>query len=82
VFRAVSSPYFGAISVLSFARMTRLAIFVLLLGVGLNLSSCSKKPLPGDTSFSEANKGFQKELTPEQRKAAIKKLQTETASKP
>jgi hypothetical protein len=82
VFRAVSRPTSVPYRVLSFARMTRLAIFVLLLGVGLNLSCCSKKPLPGDTSFSEANKGFQKELTPEQRKAAIKNLQTETASKP
>jgi hypothetical protein len=48
---------------------------------GLNLA-CSKKPLPGDTSFTQAKKGFEKELTPDQRKAAIKHLQTETAAKP
>jgi hypothetical protein len=48
---------------------------------GLNLA-CSKKPLPGNTSFIQAKKGFEKELTPDQRKAAIKQLQTETAGKP
>jgi hypothetical protein len=55
---------------------------LLIMANGPNLAACSKKPLPGDTSFIEAKKGFQKELTPEQRKAAIKQLQTETASKP
>jgi hypothetical protein len=47
----------------------------------LNLA-CSKKPLPGDASFIQAKKGFEKELTPDQRKAAIKQLQTQTAGKP
>jgi hypothetical protein len=61
--------------------MPRLTTFVLLLGVGLNLSSCTKK-LDGNTSFNEARKGFQKELTTDQRKTAIKQLQTETAGKP
>ena len=61
--------------------MPRLATFVLLLGVGLNLSSCTKK-LDGNTSFREASKGFQKELTKDQRKSAIEQLQTETAAKP
>jgi len=76
-----SPPYFGAISLLSFGSMPRLTTFVLLLGVGLNLSSCTKK-LDGNTSFKEATKGFQKELTKDQRKSAIEQLQTETAGKP
>jgi hypothetical protein len=58
--------------------MPKLALFILLTGLGLNLSNCSKR-LPGDTTFTEAKKGFHKELTPDQRKAAIKQLQTETA---
>jgi len=49
--------------------------------MGLQLSSCSEKR-DGDTSFREASKGFEKELTSDQRKAAIKQLQTETNSKP
>jgi len=57
--------------------MLRLATFVLLLGVGLDISSCTKK-LDGNNSFKEASKGFQKELTRDQRKAAIKDLQTQT----
>ena len=61
--------------------MPRLTTFVLLLGVGLNLLSCTKK-LDGNTSFKEATKGFQKELTKDQRKAAIEQLQTETTSGP
>jgi hypothetical protein len=40
--------------------------------------ACSQKPAPGDTTFNEAKKGFEKELSPAQRKAAIKQLQTET----
>jgi hypothetical protein len=40
-----------------------------------------EKAAAGDTSFIRAKKGFEKELTPDQRKAAIKQLQTETASK-
>jgi hypothetical protein len=37
----------------------------------------------GDTTFKEANRGFEGELTPDQRKAAISKLQRETSgSKP
>ena len=61
--------------------MPRITAFVLLLGVGLNLLSCTKK-IDGNTSFNEAQKGFQKELSSDQRKAAIKELQGETASKP
>jgi hypothetical protein len=57
-----------------------LSVSLLISIAGLNLA-CSKKPLPGDTSFIRAKKGFEKELTPNQRKAAIKQLQTETASK-
>ena len=57
--------------------MPRLTIFVLLKVVGPNLSGCTKK-LDGNTSFNEARKGFQKELTTDQRKAAIKDLQTQT----
>jgi hypothetical protein len=49
--------------------------------VGLILLSCSKK-IDGNTSFGEATKGFQKELTKDQRKSAIEQLQTETAGKP
>ena len=53
---------------------------MLLLGTGL-VPSCTKK-LDGNTSFKEATKGFQKELTKDQRKAAIEQLQTETTSGP
>ena len=56
------------------------AAVIVLIGMGLQLSSCSEKK-DGDTSFREASKGFQKELTPDQRKAAIKQLQTETTTK-
>jgi hypothetical protein len=55
--------------------------FVLLVGVGVSLLSCTKR-IDGDTSFKEASKGFQKELTKDQRKSAIEQLQTETAGKP
>ena len=61
--------------------MPRITAFVLFLGVGLNLLSCTKK-IDGNTSFNEAQKGFQKELSSDQREAAIKELQGETASKP
>jgi hypothetical protein len=44
---------------------------------GFNLA-CSKGPLAGAATFSEAKKGFEKEMTPAQRKAAIKDLQTQT----
>ena len=59
----------------------RLAPFVLLIVAGPELMGCAKTP-SGDTSFNEAKKGFGKELSPAQRKAAIKQLQTETAGKP
>jgi hypothetical protein len=62
--------------------LPKLAALLLIMANGPNLAGCSKKPLPGDTTFTEAKKGFQKELTPERRKAAIKQLQTETTSKP
>ena len=58
--------------------MPKLAAFVLLMGVGLNLLGCSERP-HGDATFKEVSKGFKKELTKEQREAAIKQLQTETA---
>ena len=61
--------------------MSRITTFVLLLGVGLILLNCTKK-IDGNTSFKEATKGFQKELSSDQRKAAIKQLQTETAGNP
>ena len=61
--------------------MLRITTFVLFLGVGLNLPSCTKQ-LDGNTSFKEATKGFQKELTKDQRKSAIEQLQTEKAGKP
>jgi RES domain-containing protein len=51
---------------------------LLLGGAGLLVPSCTKK-LDGNTSFNEASKGFQKELTKDQRKAAIEQLQTETS---
>jgi hypothetical protein len=56
----------------------KLAPLALLIVVGPQLLGCSKK-LAGDTSFTEAKKGFDKELSPDQRQAAIKQLQTETA---
>ena len=54
---------------------------IILIAMALQLSSCSEKR-DGDTTFKEASKGFAKELTSDQRKAAIKQLQTETNSKP
>jgi len=48
----------------------------LVLIAGINLA-CSK-PSAGDTTFKEAEKGFEKEMTPAQRKAAIKDLETQT----
>jgi hypothetical protein len=51
------------------------ASLVLIAGISF---ACSKGPLAGDTTFSEAKKGFEKEMTPAQRKAAIKDLQTQT----
>lgn len=60
--------------------MLSLRTFALFLGVGLSLLSCTKK-IDGNTSFREASKGFQKELTNDQRKAAIEQLRTETAGK-
>jgi hypothetical protein len=75
-----SRPYFGANIVAKLRSMPRITTFVLLLGVGLSLLSCTKK-IDGDTSFKEASKGFQKELTKDQRKSAIEQLQTETAGK-
>jgi hypothetical protein len=60
----------------------KLAALVLILAIGLNLVACSKKPSVGDTTFARERKGFEKELTADQRKSAIKELQTETTSKP
>ena len=55
----------------------RVTLLVLLIVASLELMGCSKAT--DDTSFTEARKGFEKELTPDQQKAAIKQLQTETA---
>ena len=76
-----SPPYIGANIGAKLRSMPRITTFVLLLGVGLILLNCTKK-IDGNTSFKEATKGFQKELSSDQRKAAIKQLQTETAGKP
>jgi hypothetical protein len=57
-------------------RLISAAASLILIG-GFNLA-CSKGPLAGDATFSEAKKGFEKEMTPAQRKAAIKDLQTQT----
>ena len=80
VFLGLAAPlrrYIGS----KLRSMPRIATFALLLGVGLILLSCTKKN-DGNTSFREATKGFQKELTKDQRKSAIEQLQTETAGKP
>jgi hypothetical protein len=53
------------------------AVASLILIGGFNLA-CSKAALAGDGTFSEAKRGFEKEMTPAQRKAAIKDLQTQT----
>jgi hypothetical protein len=52
------------------------AAFLILIA-GLN-PACSRGPLGGDTTFREAEKGFEKEMTPAQQKAAIKDLQNQT----
>jgi hypothetical protein len=49
--------------------------------IGAILPGCAKK-IPGNTSFNHEKKGFEKELTPDQRKAATKQRQTETSGKP
>jgi hypothetical protein len=59
--------------------LPKLTVILLLVGLSVNLSACSKK-IPGDTSFSEANKAFEKQLSGDQRKAAIRQLQTETGA--
>jgi Sec-independent protein translocase protein TatA len=61
--------------------MPRVTDFFLLLAVALILLSCTKK-IDGNTSFKEATKGFQKELTKDQRNSAIEQLHTERAAKP
>jgi hypothetical protein len=50
---------------------------VLIIVANPELIGCSKAT--ENTSFAEASKGFEKELTPDQRTAAIKQLPTETA---
>jgi hypothetical protein len=54
-----------------------LAAASLVLVVGTNVA-CSRGPLGGDTTFREAEKGFENEMTPAQRKAVIKDLQTQS----
>ena len=81
MFLGVSPPHFGANIGAKLRSMPRITAFVLLLAAGLNLLNCTKK-IDGNTSFREATKGFQKELTKDQRKSAIEQLQTETAGKP
>ena len=56
----------------------KLVAFLLLIGLSANLLGCSKR-FAGDTSFAQANKSFDKQLSGDQRKATIKQLQTETA---
>ena len=58
----------------------KLEAFALLMLLGGNLVGCSEKRSPGDTIFAKEKEGFEKELTPDQRKAAIKQLQNETGS--
>ena len=58
----------------------KLEAFPLLMLLGGNLAGCSEKRSPGDTIFAKEKEGFEKELTPDQRKAAIKQLQNETGS--
>jgi hypothetical protein len=58
----------------------RVTPLVLLILAGPELMGCSKAA--DDTSFTQASKGFEKELSPDQRKAVIKQLETETAGKP
>ena len=60
----------------------KLEAFPLLMLLGGNLAGCSEKRSPGDTIFAKEKEGFEKELTPDQRKAAIKQLQNETAIAP
>ena len=57
--------------------LSALAAFAQIIA-SLGLLSCSER-MHGDTTFREANRGFDGELTPEQRKAAIRKLQQETS---
>ena len=47
----------------------RVTLLVLLIVASPELMGCSKAT--DGTSFTEASKGFEKELTPDQRKAAI-----------
>jgi hypothetical protein len=51
------------------------ASMVLVAGIGFG---CAKGRFGGETSFREAEKGFENEMTPTQRKAAIKDLQNQT----
>jgi hypothetical protein len=72
------SAYIGFMLLL----VPKLAAFPLLMLLGLDLAGCSASRSRGDTTFAKEKKGFEKELTPDQRKAAIKQLQNETSSKP
>jgi hypothetical protein len=47
------------------------------MAAGLSLTAC-QKPIHGDTSFEQQNKGFEGEMTPAQREQAIKEMQTKT----
>jgi hypothetical protein len=51
------------------------ASLALVAGMGLG---CSKGLFGGEKSFREAEKGFENEMTPAERKAAIKELQNQT----
>jgi hypothetical protein len=61
--------------------MPTLAAFAQI-AMALALLSCSER-MHGDTTFKEARRGFEGELSPEERKAAIRQLQRDTSeSKP
>ena len=74
-------PTSALTSALSFGRCRGSQLPFCFWGLELILLNCTKK-IDGNTSFKEATKGFQKELTNDQRKSAIEQLQTETAGKP
>jgi hypothetical protein len=50
---------------------------ILIMAAGFSLMAC-QRPLHGDTTFKTVEKGFDPEMTPAQREAAIKELQAKT----
>jgi hypothetical protein len=49
-----------------------------MLAAGSSIMACSQKPLPGETTFERAKEGFVGEISPAEREAAIKELQSKT----